>query len=88
MVEQTVTIINKLGLHARPAVMLVKRASQFKSDIKLLKDEMEIDGKSILGVLMLAAEKGSQIIIKVSGEDEEEALAELVKLFNSGFNEE
>ena len=87
MIQGIVTVKNSLGLHARPAVMLVKATSKFKSDIRFLKDDLEIDGKSILGVLMLAAEKGSKIIVKIDGEDEKEALGKIKALFNMGFGE-
>jgi len=88
MIQRKVTIKNSLGLHARPAVTLVQTASKFRSDIKIAKDDLEIDGKSILGVLMLAAEKGSEMLLKVDGDDEKEALEELIKLFESGFGED
>ncbi len=88
MIQRKVTIKNSLGLHARPAVTLVQTASKFRSDIKIAKDDLEIDGKSILGVLMLAAEKGSEMVLKVDGDDEKEALEELIKLFESGFGED
>ncbi len=88
MIEQPVTIINSLGLHARPAALLVKAASQFTSEVKLGKDDMFINGKSIMGVMMLAAECGSVLRIRADGPDEAEAVAALMALVNQGFNEE
>ncbi|RKZ29871.1 HPr family phosphocarrier protein [bacterium] len=86
--ERELQIINKLGLHARPAMLLVKTASKFQSSIKLVKDNVEANAKSIMGVLVLAAEKGSKIKILVDGPDEEEALEAIAKLFADGFGEE
>lgn len=88
MVEKEVQITNKLGLHARPAAMVVQTASKFSSEIRLIKDDLEINGKSIMGVMMLAAEKGSTIKIRVEGEDEAQALEKLIQLFESKFGEE
>jgi len=78
--ERVVKIENKLGLHARPASLFVKNASQFESDIKIVKDGIEVNGKSIMGVMMLAAEMGSEITIRIEGSDEKEAMDSLVKL--------
>ncbi len=88
MIESKVKITNKHGLHARPAAKLVKLAGKFKSDITILKDGLEVNGKSIMGVMMLAAEPGSEIILRVNGEDEQEALQALLKLIRNGFDEE
>ncbi len=88
MVKQTLIVENKLGLHARPAALFVKTAGKFRSDIFLCKDDIEVNGKSIMGVMMLAAEKGSQITIRAVGEDEKEAVAALVQLVKGKFNEE
>ncbi len=88
MVEREVTVVNSLGLHARPAVMLVKTASQFASTIKLRKDDIEVNAKSIMGVLILAAEKGSRVVITADGPDEEAAVEAIAKLFAEGFGEE
>ena len=88
MVERTLTIENKLGLHARPAALFVKTAGKFKSDILLSKDDFEVNGKSIMGVMMLAAEMGSQITIKACGQDEEDALKALTKLVEGKFEED
>lgn len=80
MVTKTVTITNKLGLHARPASLFVKTAAQFESDIKIEKDGIEVNGKSIMGVMMLAAEQGSKVILKADGADEEDAIKALTEL--------
>lgn len=87
MKEITVTIINNAGLHTRPAATIVKLASKFKSEFFLNKDGLHINGKSIIGVMTLAAEKGSQIVLSFDGEDEEEAAKEIVDYFNRGFDE-
>lgn len=88
MVEKEIEIVNKLGLHARPAALLVQKAGKFKSEISLEKEGQKINGKSIMGVMMLAAERGSIIIIKAEGEDEAEAVEALVELIESKFGEE
>jgi len=88
MVSKDVTITNKLGLHARPAAMLVKTASKYSSDILFRKGNLEVNGKSIMGVMMLAAEQGSKITVIVDGDDEQEALKELVRIFKMKFGEE
>lgn len=88
MVEKEVRIVNKLGLHARPAVLLVKAAKRFQCDITLQKDDIAIDAKSILGVLILAAEKGSKIRIIADGPDEKEAVEVISRMFEEGFAEE
>ncbi|MDP2036705.1 MAG: HPr family phosphocarrier protein [Ignavibacteria bacterium] len=87
MKEITVTIINNAGLHTRPAATIVKLASKFKSEFFLNKDGLHINGKSIIGVMTLAAEKGSQIVLSFDGDDEEEAASEIVDYFNRGFDE-
>ncbi len=86
--ERTVRIRNKYGLHARPAAEFVKLASRFQADIWVRKDGTEVNGKSIMGVMMLAAECGSEIHIRASGEDAEVALDELAALVSQGFGEE
>jgi len=86
--EATVKLTNKVGLHARPAVLFVETAKRFKSDIRVEKDGKEVDAKSILGVLSLGAEYGSVITIRVNGEDAKEALKALVELVESKFGEE
>lgn len=88
MVAQEVTLKNKLGLHARPAAHLVRLAAQYKSKVFLVKDNARIDAKSIMGVMMLAVEKGATLTIECQGEDEEELLAKLVQLVEDKFYEE
>ncbi len=83
-----VTIINKLGLHARPAMSFVDTASSFTSDIKVTKDGQTVDGKSIMQLMMLAAPKGSELSINAEGPDAETAVEALVKLVKSKFDEE
>jgi len=88
MVEKEVKIVNKLGIHARPATSFVQLAEKFKSNIIVEKDGFEVNGKSILGMMMLVAPKGTKIKIKADGPDEKEALEALVKLVEEGFGEE
>jgi len=88
LVERKVEVINKLGLHARPAAMLVQKATKFKSEIKLQKDDLEVNAKSILSVMALAAEMGSFVTIIAEGEDETVAVEVLAKLFEEKFGEE
>lgn len=88
MIKRTVTIANKLGLHARPAAMLVTAAARFESEIFLTKDSLRVNGKSIMGVMMLAAEKGSEVTVEVNGPDEESALHEIIRVIDSGFGED
>ncbi|NIA19451.1 MAG: HPr family phosphocarrier protein [Xanthomonadaceae bacterium] len=87
MLKKEFIIINKLGLHARAASSLVKIASSFESDIHIGKDELRVNGKSIMGVLLLAASQGSTIQVDTSGPDEEQALAALDELISDGFGE-
>jgi len=87
-VERKIQVMNKLGLHARPAALLVQKASKFKSEIKLKKDDIEANAKSILSVMMLAAEVGSFVIIKAEGDDEAQAVEALAQLFTEKFGEE
>jgi phosphocarrier protein HPr len=83
--ERRVTIINELGLHARPAAEFVKLASLYTSDIRVEKDGAPVNGKSILGVMTLAAECGAELTLHAEGEDAEEALAALEQLVKDGF---
>jgi phosphocarrier protein len=87
VVERTAKIVNPLGLHARPAAEFVKIASRFRSDISVRKDEDFVNGKSILGVMTIAAEFGSSLIIRADGDDAEAAVTALVELVDKGFNE-
>ncbi len=88
MIEKEVTIVNNAGLHTRPAATIVKMASKYKSDFFIHKDGMEINGKSIIGVMTLAAAKGSKLLLTFNGEDEEEAAKEIIDYFERGFDEE
>jgi len=85
---QTFTIKNRLGLHARAAALLVKTANRFNSEITLEKDGLEVNGKSIMGILMLAASKGTKITLKVEGKDSSQAIQTLAKLFEDKFGED
>jgi phosphocarrier protein HPr len=80
ILERTVTLASKSGLHARPAAVFVKKAKAFRSTIKLYKNDKEVDGKSILGVLTLGAEQGEQVTLKVNGEDANTAIDQLTAL--------
>jgi phosphocarrier protein len=88
MLEGIFTIRNRLGLHARAAAMFVKSAAKFNSNVLMEKDGMQVNGKSIMGLLMLACPLGSKIVLKVEGEDEEKTFRELGSLIDNGFNEE
>lgn len=86
--QAEIVISNKLGLHARPAAEFVKLANRFRSDVRIRKDEVEVSGKSIMGVMMLAAEHGSSIVVLARGDDAEEAVEALKGLVEGGFGEE
>jgi phosphocarrier protein len=88
MRERVLIIKNKLGLHARPAAQFVQTAGKFKSHIKIFKDGQEVDGKSIMGLMTLAACLGSNLKIVAEGEDEDNVIEILSKLIESGFGEE
>ena len=87
MPERTVQIVNKAGLHARPAAEIVKLAAKYSADITVIRDELEVNGKSIMGVMMLAAECGSTLQLKAEGPDADKALDALEKLIASKFGE-
>ncbi|CUB03244.1 HPr family phosphocarrier protein [Marinomonas fungiae] len=87
MLEQSIEIINKLGLHARAAGKLVETTTRFTSDITIEKEGRNVDGKSIMAMMMLAAAKGTTINIKVNGEDEQAAMEAIVALINDRFGE-
>lgn len=86
--EATVQIRNRAGLHARPAAEFVKRAGRFTAEIRVEKQGIEVNGKSIMGVLMLAAEQGSEIHIKAEGDDASDAVETLADFVSRGFQEE
>jgi phosphocarrier protein len=85
--ERRFLIVNSLGLHARAAAQLVQVANRFRSEIHVEKDGMEVNGKSIMGVLTLAAAKGSTVTVSVDGEDADGAMAALAKIIEGGFGE-
>ena len=86
MVQLTAIVKNSLGIHARPAALIVQAASRFRSDIFLSKDGMEVNGKSIMGVMMLAAEPNAEVSVRVQGEDETQAAQEMVRVIESKFD--
>ena len=88
MLNQEIEIINKLGLHARAAAKLVSCASRYQSDVFLLRNGQRVNGKSIMGVMMLAANQGTQLQLEISGGDETEAMAAIVALIQDRFGEE
>jgi phosphocarrier protein HPr len=85
--EREAKIVNLLGMHARPAAQLVRLAATFSSDIFFSKDGVEVNGKSIMGVMMLAAECGSTIVIRATGADAEQAVQAIAELVATGFGE-
>jgi len=85
--EESFTIRNKLGLHARPAALFVQTANKFESDILIIKGKQKVNGKSIMGIMTLAAGPGTQITIRAIGHDASEALRELGKLLETNFGE-
>ena len=87
MIERTVTIANKNGLHARPAAEIVKTAAKYQADITLVRDDLEVNGKSIMGVMMLAAEFGSNILVRANGPDAEQAVNAIAELVAAKFGE-
>ncbi len=88
MIEREAKIVNQLGLHARPAAQLVRVASGFQCEVEIVKDGMAINGKSIMGVMMLAAECGSSLTFRATGADEAAAVEALVALVARGFGEQ
>ncbi|MBI2353492.1 MAG: HPr family phosphocarrier protein [Deltaproteobacteria bacterium] len=88
MLQKEFIIVNKLGLHARASALLVKTASRFTSEIKLAREGVEVNGKSIMGIMMLAASKGSTVRLTVNGADEDEAMQTIGELITNGFGEE
>ena len=85
--QRTFVVVNTLGLHARAAAQLVQAANRFRSEIHVEKDGTTVNGKSIMGVLTLAAAKGSSIVVSVEGDDAEPAMTALAKVIESGFGE-
>ena len=87
MVERTVQIVNSNGLHARPAAEIVKAAARYKSSVTLTRDDLEVNGKSIMGVMMLAAEYGSMLTLRADGPDAQDAIEALASLIANKFGE-
>jgi phosphocarrier protein HPr len=87
MMERTVEIVNKNGLHARPAAEIVKLSSKFQCEITIVRDDLEVSGKSIMGVMMLAAEYGSNIVVRANGPDAEQAVNAIADLVAAKFGE-
>jgi phosphocarrier protein HPr len=87
MIERTVRIVNRNGLHARPAAEIVKLASRYEADITLVREDLEVNGKSIMGVMMLAAEFGSSLLLRAAGPDAEQAVSALSDLIERKFGE-
>ena len=88
MIEKEITVINKLGLHARPAAQLVKTISRFKSEVSIKRDSLTVNAKSIMGVMMLAAELGAVLRFRIEGEDERQAMDAIEKVFQDKFGED
>jgi phosphocarrier protein len=88
VIERKVTITNPLGIHARPSALIVQTASRFKSEVFFIRDDLRVNGKSIMGVMMLAAEMGSEITIQAEGEDERECIEALQQAFQVRFDDE
>lgn len=88
MIRKKIIIENSLGLHARPSTMVVKTATKFRSDFHIRKDDMLVNGKSIMGVMTLAAEQNSELELIADGVDEEYLLKEIMELFENKFGEE
>jgi len=88
MLQKEFLVINKLGLHARASALLVKTASRFSSEVKLAREEVEVNGKSIMGIMMLAAPKGTTVRLTVEGSDEVEAMQCVGDIIANGFGEE
>ncbi len=88
MLKQEFLIINKLGLHARASALFVKTASRFAAEIRLAKEGVEVNGKSIMGIMMLAASKGTTVSLSAEGSDESDALQAIGDLITNGFGEE
>ena len=88
MTSQDVTVVNQLGMHARAAAKFVHLATRFEARVKVARDAREMDGKSIMGILLLAAARGSTITISADGDDERDAVDALVSLVQSGFGED
>jgi len=87
LIEKEITVVNRLGLHARPSAKLVQTASRFKAEVSIIRGDLTVNGKSILGVMMLAAELGAVLKFRIDGPDEQESLAAIEKVFADKFGE-
>ena len=87
MIQKRVKIKNKLGLHARPSALLVKAATKYRSDFHIRRGDTEVNGKSVMGVMILAAEYGAELDLVANGVDEEYLISEITELIESGFGE-
>lgn len=87
MIEKEVTIVNKAGMHTRPASAIVKIAARYKADFHITKNSFQVNGKSIIGVMTLAAEQGSKLSLRFDGSDEEAFAEEMIEFFENGFGE-
>ena len=88
MENRTFTIVNRLGLHARAAAQFVQMANKFSSETTIIKEDIEVNGKSIMGILLLAAPRGTEISVTVEGDDEHQAMVAIATLIEDGFGEE
>ncbi|MBI4056943.1 MAG: HPr family phosphocarrier protein [Elusimicrobia bacterium] len=88
MREKTFTINNKLGLHARPAALLAQTACRHKASVKIFKGDVEVNGKSVMGLMMLAAGQGTRVRVVIDGEDEQQSMEAIEKLFSRKFDED
>ena len=88
MIKKNVTLTNKFGIHVRPASLISKTASKYKSNFLIRKDDMEINGKSVMGIMMLGAGKDTELELVFDGVDEQEMMEDIVKLFEDKFGEE
>ena len=88
MIKTTVILTNKLGIHVRPASLISKTASKFKSNFIIRNDDMEINGKSVMGIMMLGAGNGTELELEFDGVDEQEMMQEIVEIFEDKFGEE
>ncbi len=88
MSERVFIVTNRLGLHARPAALFVQEAARFRCQITVVKDGLEVNGKSVMGLMLLAAESGSRLTVKAEGADESQALEALQKVFDRKFDED
>ena len=87
MKKKELKIVNPLGIHARPAALIVKTVNNFQSEVFLEKEELKVSGRSVLGIMMLAAPKGSVVLVETDGEDEEDCMSAIEKIFKEGFFE-